>query len=165
MAPVWIESAIKTMSVLDRLKELFGGSSQGIDRNDIPLATAVILLELSMSDEGLDPVEMKTIVDLLSQKFGCTLAEAHVLIQQAEERLDGRDHFYKATKVLKDHLDERGREGIMEMLWQLVCVNDRIDDHESALMRKIAGMLYVSDKRSGEIRQGVLAMVALAKPS
>jgi uncharacterized tellurite resistance protein B-like protein len=153
------------MSVLDRLKELFGGSSQSIDRNDIPLATAMILLELSMRDEGLDAVEMKTIVDLLSQKFGCTLAEAHVLIQQAEERLDGRDHFYKATKVLKDHLDERGREGIIEMLWQIVCVNNHIDNHESTLMRKIAGMLYVSDKRSAEIRQSVLVMSGLDKPS
>jgi uncharacterized tellurite resistance protein B-like protein len=160
-----MERATKTMSVLDRLKGLFGGSSERVDGNDIPLATAVILLELSLSDEGLDPVEMKTIVDLLSKKFGCTLAEAHVLIQQAEEKLDGRDHFYQCTKILKNHLDERGREGIMEMLWTLVCVNDRIDDHESALMRKIAGMLYVSDKRSGEIRQSVLAMAALGKPS
>lgn len=153
------------MSVLHRLKALLGGASPTIEENDIPLATAVILLELSMQDEGLDALEMKTIVELLSQKFGCTLAEAHVLIQQAEERLDGRDHFYKATKILKDNMDERGREGIMEMLWQLICVNHRIDDHESALMRKIAGMLYVSDKRSGEIRQSVLATSGLGKPS
>jgi uncharacterized tellurite resistance protein B-like protein len=152
------------MSVFDRLKGLFSASSQAVDPTDIPLATAVVLLELSMTDEGLDPVEMKTIVELLSGKFGCSLAEAHLLIQQAEERLDGRDHFYKFIKVLKDNLDERGREGVMEMLWQLVCVNNRIDDHESAVMRKIAGLLYVSDKRSAEIRQKVQAMNALENP-
>ena len=117
-----------------------------------------------MRDEGLDPVEMKIIVDLLSAKFGCSLAEAHLLIQQAEEYLDGRDHFYKFTKVIKDNLDERGREGIIEMVWQVACANNRIDDHESTLMRKMAGMLYVSDKRSAEIRQKVQAMNALENP-
>ena len=146
------------MSVFDRVKALFAGSIDDVNPDDVPLATAVILLELSMTDNSFEPLEMQAILKLLSRKFGCTMTEARMLVQQAEEKLDGKDHFYKFSKMLKDNLDDRGREGIVEMLWQVVYVDGTLDDYEAAMMRKIAGMLYVSDKRSGEIRKMVQAM-------
>jgi uncharacterized tellurite resistance protein B-like protein len=44
----------------------------------------------------------------------------------------------------------------MEMLWEVVFSDGEEDNYESNLMRRIAGLLYISDKESGDIRKKVM---------
>jgi uncharacterized tellurite resistance protein B-like protein len=44
----------------------------------------------------------------------------------------------------------------MEMLWGVVFADGEEDVYESNLMRRIAGLLYISDRESGEIRKKVM---------
>jgi uncharacterized tellurite resistance protein B-like protein len=69
--------------------------------------------------------------------------------------MDEKDHFYHYTKILKDNLDDAGRVRIIEMLWGVVLADGDADDYETNLMRRICGLLYVSDKDSGEMRKQV----------
>ena len=39
------------------------------------------------------------------------------------------------------------------MLWQVVLADGVIDDHESALMRRLAGLIHVEDADSARARQ------------
>ena len=44
----------------------------------------------------------------------------------------------------------------MEMLWEVVFADGEEDSYESNLMRRIAGLLYISDKESGDIRKKIM---------
>jgi uncharacterized tellurite resistance protein B-like protein len=143
------------------VKSLFGGGGvmpqpvppHGPDA--VPLAAAVLLLEAALMDESLEAVEEQAILNILCQKFGCNRTEAHELLQEADSHMDEKDHFYHYTKVLKDNLDDAGRIRIVEMLWSVVLADGEADDYETNLMRRIAGLLYVSDQDSGAARKRV----------
>lgn len=121
----------------------------------VPLAAAVLLLEAALMDESLEATEEQAILAVLGQKFGCSPAEAHALLQEAESHMDEKDHFYHYAKILKDNLDEAGRTRIIEMLWSVVLADGEADDYETNLMRRVSGLLYVSDRDSGEARKRV----------
>ena len=48
---------------------------------------------------------------------------------------------------------------MMEMLWAVVYADGELDDFESNMMRRVAGLLYVDDRASGEARKRVLARI------
>ena len=45
---------------------------------------------------------------------------------------------------------------VLETLWKIILSDDKSDVYESTLMRRICGLLYVSDKLSGEIKSNIL---------
>ena len=51
---------------------------------------------------------------------------------------------------------------MMEMLWHVVYADGEVHDHEAALMRRLAGLLYVSDQESGTLRRRVRDKLGLA---
>jgi uncharacterized tellurite resistance protein B-like protein len=50
---------------------------------------------------------------------------------------------------------------MIEMLWEVVYADGRLDDYEANLMRRIAGLIYVSDGESGSARKRVLDRLGL----
>ena len=44
---------------------------------------------------------------------------------------------------------------IIEILWKIVYSDGSSDIYESNLIRRVCGLLYVSDKDSGEIKQKI----------
>ena len=55
------------------------------------------------------------------------------------------------TKIIKDGPMEIKKE-IIEQLWKILISDNSVDQYESNLMRRICGLIYFSDKESGEIR-------------
>ena len=46
---------------------------------------------------------------------------------------------------------------MIEMLWDVVYADGDLDDFEANMMRAVTGLLYVSDRDSGDARKRVLA--------
>ena len=47
------------------------------------------------------------------------------------------------------------------MLWEVVYADGELHDYEASLLRRIAGLLYVPDRESGEARKRVLARLGV----
>jgi uncharacterized tellurite resistance protein B-like protein len=47
------------------------------------------------------------------------------------------------------------------MLWEVAYADGTLHDYEASLLRRITGLLYVSDRESGEARKRVLARLGL----
>jgi len=45
----------------------------------------------------------------------------------------------------------------MEMLWEVVYADEIVEAHETQLMRRVAGLIYVDDRDSGIARSRVRA--------
>jgi uncharacterized tellurite resistance protein B-like protein len=61
------------------------------------------------------------------------------------------------TRAIKDRYSYAERVALIEMLWDVVYADGVSDALEAQLMRRIGGLLYVSDHDRGEARQRVLA--------
>ena len=59
------------------------------------------------------------------------------------------------TREVKNY-EKNFRLKIIEVLWKIIYSEGVSDMYESTLMRRICGLLYVSDKASGEIKEKFL---------
>ena len=91
---------------------------------------------------------------LLEARLG--VPEGHRLLDEADREAADSTDYYGVTRVLKDRLDEDGRIAIVEMLWEVACVDGEVHDYEANLVRRVAGLLHVPDRDAGEARRRVL---------
>lgn len=125
------------------------------------LAAAVLMVEVAAHDGKISRIERERILYLLENKLGLSPAEALELFVEAIAAQNDSHHLLDFTRKIKDHFDEAGREAILELMWEVVFADGKEDSFESNLLRRVTGLLYVSDKRSGQIRKKVKARLAL----
>jgi len=147
------------VSILRRLSKLMNGPSDAPlqTKEDEKLAAAALMVEVASHDGEISRVEREHIMRLLQDKMDLNEAEALELFVDALATQDDSNHILGFTRKIKDHFDEAGREKIIELLWEVVFADGEEDAYESNLLRRVAGLLYVSDKTSGMIRKKVIA--------
>tara|TARA_Y100001970_G_scaffold49826_1_gene63124 strand:+ start:4815 stop:5237 length:423 start_codon:yes stop_codon:yes gene_type:complete len=77
------------------------------------------------------------------------------IIKRAEENEENSNQILEYTKEIKKNTIEFRKE-IIKVLWKIILSDDKSDMYENTLMRRIAGLLYVSDKVIGEIKLEIL---------
>jgi len=58
-------------------------------------------------------------------------------------------------------MDEVQRIEVIEMLWEVAYADGVLDPHEDAMIRKVAGLLYVADFDRGAARRRVRERLGL----
>lgn len=152
--------------MLDRLKKFLkedpetkGAADQGVD--EVQLAAAALLLEAAGMDGKLDSGERDKVEELIAARFGIDKAEIERLLAQTEEKLERSNQILPFTRVVKDRLDNEERIEVLEMLWEVVYADGELHDYEANLMRRVAGLIYVTDRESGEARKRALTRLGL----
>lgn len=150
------------MSIFNKLGSFFAADGSGQDQvksqaiDAEKLAAAALMVEVATQDGEFDDAERYVIESILTGKLGLSDADAKELLHMAEDKQSQSIQILSFTKEIKNHFDDEGRAHIMEMLWNVVFADGEEDVYESNLMRRIAGLLYISDKQSGEIRKKVM---------
>jgi uncharacterized tellurite resistance protein B-like protein len=117
------------------------------------VAAAALMVEAATLDGNFDPAERRAISDIAQERFDLSEDEAKTLIRRAEEAHEGTNNLLRFTRIIKERFDEAERIDIMEMLWEVVFADGRLDDYEANLMRRIGGLIYVSDRDNGAARK------------
>ena len=73
------------------------------------------------------------------------------IMSEALELESNSNQLLSYTKIIKDGPKEMKSE-IIEQLWKILISDKNVDQYESNLMRRICGLIYFSDKESGEIK-------------
>jgi uncharacterized tellurite resistance protein B-like protein len=123
---------------------------------DHHIAAAVLLIEAATLDGVFDKIEKDTIISVLSQGFDLDPEATAELVDVAIERHEDAVELFAFTNKVKAALNEAERIEMMEMLWQVVYADQTLHDYEANLMRRLAGLLHVPDRASGEARKRVL---------
>ena len=104
-------------------------------------------------DENYTQKEKKIIIDFL--KSTNKDLDHEMILNQAEASETDSNQILEYTKEIKKNtLDFR--KTILKILWKIILSDKNSDLYESNLMRRICGLLYLSDKISGEIKQEIL---------
>ncbi|MCF8475069.1 MAG: TerB family tellurite resistance protein [Emcibacter sp.] len=145
------------MSILKRLSAFNRSHNNGNDNknHDEKLAAAALMVEVAAQDGVISRSERERILFLLEHKLDLSKEEALEIFVEALATQNDSNQILGFTKKIKDHFDEMGRERILTFLWEVVFADGSEDDYESNLMRRIAGLLYISDKKSGHIRKNI----------
>jgi len=131
-----------------------GPSSHSHEEHQI--AAAVLLIEAARADAIDHDEEFRTITRLIREKFGLSDAETESLIEAASERQTRAVELHAFTHQIKTKFSEEERIHLIEMLWEVVYADGHLDDYEANLLRRIAGLIHVSDRERGNARRRVL---------
>jgi len=147
--------------MLDRLKQLFqpdpaSRPSESRSFDALQLAAAALLVEAATMDAEFDAEERSRISQLVQDRFALSTAEAADLIVEAELAAAESVAFQGFTNAVKNGFDHAERVQLIEMLWEVVYADGVLHDYEASLLRRVTGLLYVSDRESGDARKRVL---------
>lgn len=136
--------------MLDQLKRIFGGEPVAVGvmqtREPLDLATASLLVELARADFSESAAEFEAIRHVLGKRFRLDEVTLDELLVKAMRRADRAVSLHEFTHRLNAELPEADKLAIIEMLWQVSNADGHIDKHEEHLIRRIAGLLHVSDR-------------------
>ena len=77
------------------------------------------------------------------------------IFEEAEKKEKDSNHILEFTREIKK-MDMKIRILVLETLWEIVLSDDKSGIYESNLIRRICGLLYISDKISGEIKLSII---------
>lgn len=141
----------------DQGAELAGG------RDELALAVAALLIETARVDHTLEEPERQLIARLLERRFGLVPDQARALEQAAESRAERSAQLFGFARTINDRLPRERRTELIEMLWEVAYADGVLDPLEDSLLRRIGGLIDVSDHERGEARLRVLARLGIAE--
>jgi uncharacterized tellurite resistance protein B-like protein len=151
--------------MFDRLRALFeegakhGAAGSGGD--DLDLAVAALLVEVAGVDHSMGEDERGLVRQLLERRFGLSGDEARALEAAAERRADSSPQLFGFARTITERLPRERRCDVIELLWEVAYADGVLDPLEDSLLRRIGGLIDVSDHERGEARLRVLARLGI----
>jgi uncharacterized tellurite resistance protein B-like protein len=125
------------------------------------LAIAALLVEAAKSDGVYRDGERFVVAGLLRRLFGIEEEAAARLVAAAEQALDQSAQLFRFTRPIVEQVPPEQRAGIIELLWETVYADRILTADEDSLVRRVAGLLYVSDRDRGAARLRVLKRLGI----
>ena len=127
----------------------------GAREHGLQLATATLLIEVMRADYQEDLTENEAVFEQVKRFFNLSEDEALLLVKEAETEADHSVELQSFTRLLHERLSLEDKHAVVEMLWRVALADDHLDKHEDHLVRKLAGLLYVSHSDLIRIRNTV----------
>ena len=113
-----------------------------------------LLIHAAKIDENYTENEKKIIKKVIIDLNKISSNQADELLKLAEKKEEESNQIIEFTKEIKKYSMEFKLK-IVEIIWKIVYSDGTSDDYESNLIRRICGLLYVSDKDNGIIKTKV----------
>jgi uncharacterized tellurite resistance protein B-like protein len=114
-----------------------------LPQQELRVAAAALLVEMSRADFEEAEVELDLARQLLTERYGLESQDAAELIKAAQQESDHSVSLFRFTHLVNQQLDPAGKLELMAMLWDVAYADGRLDKHEDGLMHKLADLLYV----------------------
>ena len=118
------------------------------------IGIAALLIHAAKIDEIYSEKEKKIILSFVKSNLN-NENEVNKIIQEAESLEKNSNQLLNYTKIIKDS-SVKIKSEIIEQLWKILISDNNVDLYESNLMRRICGLIYFSDKESGEIKMRLI---------
>jgi uncharacterized tellurite resistance protein B-like protein len=127
------------------------------------LATAALLIRVATVDsDEFSEVRAKELHRILRSRFRLDDTPTTQLIEDACRAERSAIDPYQFTRLLNKGLDDRGRQQVVQMMWQMAYVEGRLNGFEANVIWRTADLLGVSSRQRVEIRQQIAETSALA---
>tara|TARA_B100000035_G_C21033022_1_gene569393 strand:+ start:154 stop:597 length:444 start_codon:yes stop_codon:yes gene_type:complete len=136
---------------LKLLKKLFPSLDEPAvdDKSDVDqlkLATCILLIEVSKSDDDYDINEQIKIKSLLKEKFQISDDEINDLYMSSDKKHDSMTSLYDWTEIINSECSYEQKLIIIGFMWDIAFIDSKIDKYEDFTIRKVADLIYVKHK-------------------
>ena len=115
-----------------------------------------LMIEAAYMDGQIDEGELNKIKFSLVNIFAEDNAEVDLVLKAALENKNNSKSLHHYTSYINKNFDDNEKLLLIEALWEIVLSDGKIHDFESNLIRRLAGLLYISDVDSGNAKKRAL---------
>ena len=114
---------------------------------------AALLIHAAKIDENFSIEEEKIIEDAILD-LGASKQNVKEIIIESKIIEENANQILEFTKEVKS-MEENKKIQIIETLWRIIYSNKDADIYETNLMRRLAGLLYIDNKKMGDIKEKI----------
>jgi uncharacterized tellurite resistance protein B-like protein len=137
------------------LRKLAGESDAPLTQDESRVAVAALLVLAAQADHTYEDIERAQIERVLAARYGLDAAAAAALRAEGEEAERVSLDIYRFTSRVKKHILYEERAAVIEAMWRIVLADGVREQHEEALMRRVADLLGLEPRESIEARRRV----------
>ena len=119
-----------------------------LDQENI-IGISALLVHAAKIDEEYSDHEKKLVKEFI--KSYLKNEDSNLILEKAEQVENNSNQLLNFTNLIKKNSIEV-KSDIIEHLWKIIISDQSVDQYESNLMRRICGLIYFSDKLSGDIK-------------
>ena len=120
-----------------------------LDNKNIMIAA--LLIHAAKMDENYTEIERKIIERALIDFTHLPKNKIEEILNLAEKKEQDSNQILEFTQEIKKN-NMRFRLQIIELLWKIIYSDGIADQYETNLIRRVCGLLYISDKDNGIIK-------------
>ena len=124
---------------------------KGKNNQDRNILIAALLIHAAKIDENYTEIEKKIITKAIVDLSKLNFDKVKLIMEEAEKKEKESNQIVEFTREIKKYPIEF-RLKIIEIIWKIVYSDGTNDNYESNLIRRICGLLYISDKDNGIIK-------------
>ena len=140
--------------MLSLLKNILNSQNSQEDNNnnkDLELLCG-LMIEAAYTDGNIDLSELNKIKLSLINIFSEDPKEVSLVLEKAQQNKNNSKSLHYYTSFINKNFDDKKKILLIEVLWEIVLSDGEVHDFESNLIRRLAGLLYISDVDSGNAK-------------
>ncbi len=140
--------------MLQSLKNIFAGEkilNNETDNTEVDILSG-LMIEAANTDGEVTQDELNKISHSLINIFKEDPKSVEVSLTKAFENKDNSRSLYYYTSKLNKSFSDQNKIKLIEVLWQIIQADNEIHDFETNLIRRLAGLLYISDVECGNAK-------------
>jgi len=136
----------------DFLHKVFSSGSDDDDAragrhdDDVRIAACALFLEMANIDNEFAEEERQRILTILQDEFGVSAEHATEMAREAAAQLEGATDMWRFTNLVNENYSREEKLRVVELLWQIVYADGRLDAHEDYLMHKMGKLLRLTHR-------------------
>ena len=131
-------------------------STEGTDDDKNLELLCGLMIEAAYTDGQIDLSELNKIKLSLVNIFGEDPKTVDLVLEEAIKNKNNSKSLHYYTSFINKKFDDRKKILLIEALWEIILSDGTVHDYESNLIRRLAGLLFISDVNSGNARKRAL---------
>ena len=126
-------------------------NTKGIEDN--LMLVSGILLEAAAVDGKIDNIEISKIEKSLVNFFELNEEKSNYIVNKCLKKVDDPNSLHYFTSKINKVFEYDKKINLLEILWEIILADGKIHDFESSLIRRLSGLLYISDIDCGNAKK------------
>ena len=143
--------------MLNSLKKLFSPEEEISDNlgGDLHILCG-LMIEAANIDGNIQQQEVDKIFRVLVDVFHENPSEVEVELKKCLTEIGDHKSLHSFTSKINKSFSKEKKIVLFEILWEIILEDKEIHDYETNLIRRLAGLLYISDVQCGNAKNKVL---------
>ena len=143
------------INILKNILNNQNAKSDDKDNQDLELLCG-LMIEAAYTDGKIDDSELNKIKLSLINIFEEDPSDVDFVLNEALKNKNNAKSLHYYTSFINKNFTDDKKLLLIETLWEIVLSDGDIHDFESSLIRRLSGLLYISDVQSGNARRRAL---------